>query len=82
MVVYTYFHVRDVLRGSLIATSRYNDINLTVPQMSLQRGPTVRRLEMEPEVRNPRAAVVFMNRLYVTSTHDDTINVFEPVDKW
>ena len=39
MVVY--FQVRAVLRVPLIATSRYNDINLTVPRMSLQRGPTV-----------------------------------------
>ena len=30
-----YFHVRHFLRASLIATSRYNDINLTVPHMSL-----------------------------------------------
>ena len=64
--------------GNIIMADRGSNSIVVMEPRTL----VVRRLEMEPEVRHPRAAVVFMNRLYVTSTHDDTINVFEPVDKW
>ena len=64
--------------GNLLMADRGSNSIVVMEPRTL----VVRRLEIEPEVRHPRAAVVFMNRLYVTSTHDDTINVFEPVDKW
>ena len=56
-----YFQVWDVLRAPLIATPRYNDIKSTVPQMSLQRGPTVHEhvhLHVHVYVRTPYYAHV------------------------
>ena len=72
---YPYIYQNDDA-GNFLVADRFNNRIVVVGA----EGDTS-ELEFEEEIRRPRAAVVFMNRLYAVSWEDSTLSVYEPVDK-